>query len=378
MARLRIGILVEDFGFGGVQSHTVSLIRALEARGHAVKAFCFRDIAPMPMAAELAPILVSTPRIFSLETARALARSVKAHDLQVLLCVNQAAALRAAMARLVGGCRTPLVFALHTTQVASWRGGAYLALMGEASRLASAFVFISSSQQRLLAERGFRPRRPALIRNGLDPAGFPMVSPAERAEARSGFGFAAGTLALGLIGVFRPEKNHRQLVRAVAVLRRRGRDVRLVLVGDGPTRSDIEAIVRAEGIEPAVIFTGMQSDVAPMIAALDAGVICSVAVETLSIAALEILSRGVPVILSDVGGAREIVTDGRNGYVFNAGDDTALEKAILELDAADRVQLGVSAADIVRRDFRHDDMVDKYVEVFTAAGRFERDNLETR
>ena len=369
---MRIGILVEDFGFGGVQRHTVNLIHALQADGHVVKALCFRDIPPMPMAADLAPILVSTPRIFSRETAKALTLAANALDLDVLLCVNQAAALRATMARLAGGLRTPLVFSLHTTQVGSLRGAAYLALMGAASRFAAASIFISANQQRYLAGKGFRPHRPVLIRNGLDPERFPAVSAEERDQARSGFDFTPHTLALGLIGVFRPEKNHGQLVRATAALRRGGRDVRLLLVGDGPTRPEIEALVEAEGVASAVTFTGMQSDVRPMIAALDAGVICSVAVETLSIAALEVLSCGVPMLMSDIGGAREIVTDGRNGYVFKAADDVGLEASILALADADRAHMGEEAADIVRRDFRHDAMVEKYVAVFAAAARARR------
>jgi glycosyltransferase involved in cell wall biosynthesis len=364
---LCIGILLEDFGFGGVQRHTVDLIHALKARGHSVKALCFRNTPPMPSAVDLAPIVVSTPRIFSLATAKVVSSTVEELDLQVLLCVNQAAALRAAMAHLAGGLRTPLVFALHTTEVGSLRGAAYLALMSAASRFAAASIFISSNQQRVLDGKGYRPRRPVLIRNGLDAARFPVVSPEERASARSRFGFAPKTLALGLIGVFRPEKNHAQLVRVVAGLRREGHDVRLLLVGDGPTRPDVEALAQAQGVASEVIFTGMLTDVRPMIAAMDAGVICSVAIETLSIAALEILSCGVPMVMSDIGGAREIIAEGQNGYVFRAGDDVGLEGAILELCAQDRAQLGARAADIVRHSFTHDDMVEKYVSVFTAA-----------
>lgn len=372
-SHLRIGILTEDYGYGGVQRHSTGVIQALRAKGHHVEALCFRDIAPMQIAidAGVAPVLVVTPKIFSKQTARAVSDAVQALDLDVLLCVNQAASLRAVVARTMARCKTPLLFALHTTKVPTWRGRLYLALMAVASYAARGMIFISANQQAYLAGRGFKPHRPVLIRNGLDADRFPVVSAAERREARAGFGFPDEALVLGLLGVFRPEKNHPQLIRVAAALRRSGRDVRLLLVGDGPTRAACEEQAAALGLTSEVVFAGMLSDVRPAIAALDAGVICSVAVETLSIAALEILSCGVPMLMSDIGGAREIVQDGVNGYVFNAEDDAALESAIVRFDGDDRSRLAAEAGMIVRRDFRHDDMVTKYERLFqtAAAGR---------
>ena len=78
-SHLRIGILTEDYGYGGVQRHSTGVIQALRAKGHHVEALCFRDIAPMQIAidAGVAPVLVVTPKIFSKQTARAVSDAGK-------------------------------------------------------------------------------------------------------------------------------------------------------------------------------------------------------------------------------------------------------------------------------------------------------------
>jgi len=86
-------------------------------------------------------------------------------------------------------------------------------------------------------------------------------------------------------------------------------------VGEGPQRPVIERYAQAHGASAWVSLVGHQNQVERYIAAFDVGVLCSVAHETFSLAALEQMSMGVPAVLSDQGGAREMVDDGVQGFV---------------------------------------------------------------
>src|SRR4029077_13405288 len=110
---------------------------------------------------------------------------------------------------------------------------------------------------------------------------------------------------IGICAALRPEKNHVQLVDAVAALRARGIPARALVIGDGPMRPAIEARARAAGVADEVRITGFQQDVRPYLAACDTAVLCSTTIETFSLAALEAMALGRPGAHSDLRGRRE-------------------------------------------------------------------------
>jgi glycosyltransferase involved in cell wall biosynthesis len=169
---------------------------------------------------------------------------------------------------------------------------------------------------------------------------------------------------IALCAVMRPEKNHLQLIEAVARLRQTGAPAKALLIGDGPTRAAIEARVAALGLQGAVIMPGMSKDVRPFLAASDVGVICSTSIETLSLAALEALAMGVPMVMSDIGGASEIIGDD-HGRLFPAGDDDALVEALRHFQPETvRIAAGHAARGAVEAHFDHSVMVAEYAKYF--------------
>ncbi len=93
-------------------------------------------------------------------------------------------------------------------------------------------------------------------------------------------------------------------------------------------------------------FIGAVEDVRPVLAALDVFVLPSIAVESFSNAALEAMSMGRPVILSDIGGAREMINDGVEGYVVSPTELSARLPAMISALYADRrkrLQMGAAA-----------------------------------
>lgn len=114
-----------------------------------------------------------------------------------------------------------------------------------------------------------------------------------------------------------------------------------------------------------ILFAGEQSDVRPFIEACDAGVLCSRAVETFSLSALEFLALGVPMIMSRIGGASEIVRHGENGLLYESGDLPALVSSmVLIADPASRAKMAERARPSLGA-LRLEAMVDNYQSLIT-------------
>jgi glycosyltransferase involved in cell wall biosynthesis len=162
--------------------------------------------------------------------------------------------------------------------------------------------------------------RLTVLRNGLDPARF-HAGPAPR--LREQLGIAADDPVLGMVANLRPIKRHDDLLRAFAVVRGRHPRAHLVLVGTGSTRNQLQALVSDLALTPWVHFLESTTDAIPIIKQLDVGVLSSES-EGLSNAILEYLACGKPVVCTRVGGNPELVADGWNGFLVEAGDLTAM------------------------------------------------------
>ncbi len=224
-------------------------------------------------------------------------------------------------------------------------------------------------QQAHWAALGLGAGRATVIRSGVDLRRHLPVDASSRAAAKRALGLDPAVLALGSVAMFRKEKNHPQLVRALAALRQAGVACALLLVGDGPTRGAVEALVAELDLGGSVRFCGEQADVRPFLAAMDVGVLCSTAVETLPLFGLELMATGAPLVASRLGGLEELVEDGVDGLLFPPGDTAALVRQ-LKRCADPVVRARLSAAALRKaQGFCAEVMADRYAELFGELGR---------
>jgi glycosyltransferase involved in cell wall biosynthesis len=187
----------------------------------------------------------------------------------------------------------------------------------------------------------------SVIYNGVDASHFEVTSVFEAAKRlRASLGVKPTGLLIGAVGRLAPEKNHDVLLTALRRLRVARVDAHLVIAGAGPLRAALEKRAAALEIADRVSFIGELDDVRPVLAALDVFVLPSVAVESFSNAALEAMAMGRPVILSDIGGAREMIDDGVEGYVVSPTELPARLPALIAALYAEprkRLQMGQAA-----------------------------------
>jgi glycosyltransferase involved in cell wall biosynthesis len=178
-------------------------------------------------------------------------------------------------------------------------------------------------------------------------------------------GLGPDDYVVGLCARFYPQKNHRQLIDAIRILRSRGHPAKALLVGSGPTQASIEQYASESGVSEHVVFAGFQQDVRPYTSAFDVGVLCSIS-EAASLVALEMMALGLPVILSDVGNAAEMVIPGETGLLFPPGDTMSLVNCLETLsDPLRREPIGHAASQFMTTNFAADLMLDSYRDFFS-------------
>jgi len=185
----------------------------------------------------------------------------------------------------------------------------------------------------LVAEENADAARCVAIPNGVDTQRFQPADAARRQRLRAQIDCGADDWLIGCVASFSPVKQHATLVAAFALLHERHPRARLVLVGAGPLRADIEAQVGALGLDNAVRMLGARSDVEQILQALDVFVLAS-STEGMSNAILEAQACGLGVVATAVGGNPELVTHGVNGLLVPAADAAALARALDDLASA--------------------------------------------
>ncbi len=167
---------------------------------------------------------------------------------------------------------------------------------------------------------------------------------------------------------FRAVKRVKDAIKAFKVILDSGIKAKFLLVGDGPDRTECEALARELGIWSHTRFLGKQSELASILSASDIFLIPS-GNESFGLSALEAMACGVPVISSDIGGLPEVNVDGKTGYIVKMGDVDALAESIKKLlsDESLRKQMGIAALNHAKSNFTKEQIVPIYEQAYEKA-----------
>jgi glycosyltransferase involved in cell wall biosynthesis len=227
----------------------------------------------------------------------------------------------------------------------------------------------------VIRKEGIRRDRIKVIYNGVDTERFRPADPARRETERTRLGLRKEDFVVGMVAVFRPEKNHELLFRAAKALCQEIPEIRVVCVGGGSMLDQYRSFCRENGLEGRVVFTGATDDVLPHLMTFDVGCLVPGSNEGFSNAILEKMAMGLPMVVSDVGGNREAVVDGWNGLVIPPHDLEALIRSIRALyeDRVRRNEMGMRSRKRAEETFGMERMIQEHEAYYDALMRVQEE-----
>lgn len=225
------------------------------------------------------------------------------------------------------------------------------------------YIAISQALKAQLVAEGILPERISVIHHGIDVERF---SPDRRhAALRQEWGFPADAFVWGTVARFVEVKGLSVLLHAFSRVRQIEPRARLVLIGDGPLRAQLDAQARALGITDAVCFTGFRRDVPDCLANLDAYVSASFS-EGLGLSVLEAMAMRLPVVSTAVGGILDFLRHGENGLLVppRSAEELAGGMLLVMRDASLAARLAEQAWRDVRTSFSAERMASETWNVY--------------
>ena len=205
----------------------------------------------------------------------------------------------------------------------------YLTVEKVMARFTDHFIAVSEGNLNLGVRFGlFEPEQVSLIRSGIALDRF--RNPGGAAGARRRLGLPEDAPLVVQVGNFKPQKAPMDFVRMAAEVAPRVPAAWFVMVGDGHLRSAAEELAADLGLADRMVFSGWWEDVPGLLAASRVTVLSS-RHEGLPRAAVESLAAGVPVVATAVDGTPEVVRDGVNGFLVEAGDVAGLTRRVGQL-----------------------------------------------
>lgn len=255
------------------------------------------------------------------------------------------------------GMETPFISTCH-----NWpKGGRLVALYGVLDRLVlrrfARVVAVSDEVKQRLLRAGVSAEKIRQIRNGID------LRPFAGAVATS-----TGGLTVGWVGRLSREKGADVFLRSAARVVMEVPEARFVVVGDGPDRETLEALIGELHIRENVSMLGRRDDIPSVLASVDV-MVSSSRQEGLPMAILEGMASGLPLIATAVGDVPTVVRNEQTGVLVPAEDVGALSGAMVGLlrDPERRKRLGTAARRLIEDEFSAERMTAEYVRVYEEA-----------
>ncbi|GAA4914618.1 glycosyltransferase involved in cell wall biosynthesis [Actinomycetospora succinea] len=375
---IRVTLVLDVAAVGGAEIVLRNTFAHLDPARVVTDVVCLREAGPL--ADDFRAVsdgVVTLPRGGKLDRAGIgrvprLARHFRRRgtDVVVVSHHHRAALTLARLAAVLAGARS--VVAAHDMDLTRVGNRVLPRHVVETLFLSAGLALLAPSQGRYLHDeegmgRSWRSRaREFLVPNGI-PAPEPEP-PGRRAEVRAELGVEDDDVVVLMVARLSRQKAHEVMLDAVA--RAAHPKLRLVVVGDGARRGELEALVAAQGLEKNVTFLGLRRDVPRLLAGGDVFALSSVH-EGVPISVIEAMTQGLPVVATDVGALRDQVTDGVDGFLVESGDAAALAERLTRLadDPALRADLGRRARDRASAEFTIENTAAAFTDMVEAVAR---------
>jgi L-malate glycosyltransferase len=360
--QVSVAVFLTRFEPGGTERQMTELIRRLDPTRFTVHVACFEKRgAWLPKVAERAASIAEFPiqgfaRPATLGALVAFARWCRRERIEVV----QTCDFYANIFGLPGAALAGVPVRIGSRRdLNPDKSPAQIRLQRQAYRCATMVVANCAAARGILLDEGLAPAAIAVIPNGVEAAVYPD---------RDGVTARRPVRSVITVANLRSEKSHETLIAAAALLASEFADVRFQVVGDGPRRAELEALVRARGLDRRVQFLGYREDVAQLLAEADVFVLPSRS-EAFPNGAIEAMAAGLPVVASATGGLLDLIEHGHTGLLFEPGNPQALADALRHLftDRGIAAGIGQRAQAQVRQRYSFERMVRSFEDLYVAS-----------
>ncbi|MCC7429247.1 glycosyltransferase family 4 protein [bacterium] len=201
-----------------------------------------------------------------------------------------------------------------------------------------------------------------------------------KSEARVKLEFLNDKFIIPMVAQVSNRKDQKTLINAIQILKKQNKadSILCLIVGDGNTRTELENLTKELQLEDTIQFLGNRRDVELIFKASDLSVLCTADWwgEGISNSILESLACGVPVIATDNGGTKEVIENGKNGFIIEIGDAEGLAEKIVFLKSNRNIleQFSNETQKTVIEKFGIEKMVENYEEFYSKL--FNKDYLK--
>jgi glycosyltransferase involved in cell wall biosynthesis len=197
------------------------------------------------------------------------------------------------------------------------------------ARLLDRVIAVSHAARTFLIEgKGYPPDKVVVVPNGRDLSQF--APGGHRDRVRTELGIADSVSLVGVVGRLEAQKGHRYLLEAWPAVVKAWPDARLVVIGDGSLRAELEQQARETGVAEHVMFLGFRSDIPHLLDAMD-GVVLPSLYEGMPLTAIEASAMARPIVATAVDGTPEVIEDGLTGWLVPPADPPALARALTRM-----------------------------------------------
>jgi L-malate glycosyltransferase len=365
---MRILYLATEMGLGGAEVVARTLFNEWAARGHTPHLLLTytpgvnaKRIQADGHAVEALGLPGGMKMLLKISSVRERVRAIKP---DVIIINNQDVLLP--WAWTLGGKDVPVFAVIHSTEAGKFRPSDLIHRLF-LPRYDRVITLGEPHAKYAMRRFGLTRENLAVIHNGVEPelrAGTETITPKplEKPLPELPNNALVGVIAARL----HPDKNHMGLLEATKIVLEKHPNFHVLALGQGDQRNALEAHTKKLGIANHVHFLGARSDVGAILERAHVGLISSVTTETLSIAVLEYMRAGLPVVSTRLGSLEDQVLDGKTGFLVPPGDDQTLATAIMKMleNPGLRQQFGAAGKALQRQEFTSAKMGEGYLKLF--------------
>ncbi len=331
MKRAKVLHIIGGGDFGGAEQHLLTLLKNIDGGRFQVSVACLfaKPFALLAKEAGISTVVFDMGSKLNLKIILALAAHIKKEGIDIVHTHGVRANLIGRLAAKIAGVDHVLTtvhsvlafdYARKLDRMVNW-------LSERLTRgLTAHFVTVCDLLAGQLVGEGIKQDRVSTIYNGLELEKYSRSN--DPGNIRAELHIPEAAPLIGIVARLHPVKGHVFLLQAVKQALAAVPGLKLLIVGSGPDRQELEHYAGALGIADAVIFTGFRQDIPEVMHMLDLVVLSSLS-EGLSITIIEAMAIGKPVLATRVGGTPEIITDGQDGLLVPPADAGALADKII-------------------------------------------------